>query len=125
VVRELMASVKASIERGDDPVVGRTEKQVTGFKGRSGRSFRAKLKMAKNEEDKWRVEFDEEWATNAYSRPEEGQEGVDNGAGAAEKKKPAAKKKAAGKKPAGANGAAKNGEAAGESAPEPEPAHPA
>ena len=43
VVKELMASLKASIERGDDPPVGRTEKQVTGFRGRSGRSFRAKL----------------------------------------------------------------------------------
>ena len=29
VVKELMASLKASIERGDDPPVGRTEKQVT------------------------------------------------------------------------------------------------
>jgi DNA topoisomerase-3 len=43
---------------------GRTEKPVTGFRGRSGRSFSAKLKLAQNEEGKWRVEFDEEWATN-------------------------------------------------------------
>jgi DNA topoisomerase-3 len=51
IVRELMEK-------------GRTEKPVSGFRGRSGRSFSAKLKLAQNEEGKWRVEFDEEWATN-------------------------------------------------------------
>ena len=50
VVKELMAT-------------GKTEKPVTGFKGRSGRSFKAKLKLEQGEEGKWRVEFDEEWAT--------------------------------------------------------------
>jgi DNA topoisomerase-3 len=43
--------------------VGRTEKPVTGFKGRSGRTFRAKLKLEQESESgKWRVDFDEEWA---------------------------------------------------------------
>jgi DNA topoisomerase III len=41
---------------------GRTEKQVAGFKGRSGRTFRAKLRLEQGEEGKWRVEFDEDWA---------------------------------------------------------------
>ncbi|MDQ3676748.1 MAG: DNA topoisomerase 3 [Actinomycetota bacterium] len=41
---------------------GRTEKAVTGFKGRSGRSFRARLALEQSEEGKWRVEFDEPWA---------------------------------------------------------------
>jgi len=50
VVKELMAT-------------GKAEKPVTGFKGRSGRSFKAKLKLEQGEEGKWRVEFDEEWAT--------------------------------------------------------------
>ena len=50
VVKELMAT-------------GKTEKPVTGFKGRSGRSFKAKLKLEQGEEGKWRVEFDEDWAT--------------------------------------------------------------
>ena len=50
VARELMAT-------------GRTEKPVTGFRGRSGRGFSAKLKLVQNEDGKWRVEFDEEWAT--------------------------------------------------------------
>ena len=59
------------IERGEDPGVGRTAKPVTGFKGRSGRSFRAKLKMEQNEEGKWRVEFDEEWATAPRAQPAE------------------------------------------------------
>jgi DNA topoisomerase-3 len=35
---------------------------VPGFKGRSGRTFRAKLKLEQNDEGKWRVDFDEEWA---------------------------------------------------------------
>ena len=42
--------------------VGRTEKPVTGFRGRSGRTFRAKLKLEQTDEGKWRVEFDEDWA---------------------------------------------------------------
>jgi DNA topoisomerase-3 len=41
---------------------GRTAKPVTGFKGRSGRSFRARLALQQSEEGKWRVEFDEQWA---------------------------------------------------------------
>ncbi len=65
VVKELMASLKESIERGDDPPSGRTAKPVTGFKGRSGRTFRAKLKIERADEGKWRVDFDEEWATGA------------------------------------------------------------
>ena len=62
VAKELIASLKASRERGEDPGVGRTEKAVTGFRGRSGRTFRAKLKLEQHEEGKWRVDFDEEWA---------------------------------------------------------------
>jgi DNA topoisomerase III len=49
VVKELMATRK-------------TEKAVSGFRGRSGRMFSAKLKLEQNEEGKWRVEFDEDWA---------------------------------------------------------------
>ena len=44
---------------------------MTGFKGRSGRQFRAKLKLEQDEEGKWRVEFDEEWATSPRARPSE------------------------------------------------------
>jgi DNA topoisomerase-3 len=62
VVKELMESLRESRARGEDPGVGRTAKPVTGFKGRSGRSFRAKLKLEQNEEGKWRVDFDEDWA---------------------------------------------------------------
>ena len=68
VVKELMASLKESIERGDDPPSGRTVKPVTGFKGRSGRTFRAKLKIERADEGKWRVDFDEEWASNGATR---------------------------------------------------------
>ena len=57
VVKELMAK-------------GRTEKQVTGFRGRSGRTFRAKLALEQNDEGKWRVEFDEEWAKQRSKPPQ-------------------------------------------------------
>jgi DNA topoisomerase-3 len=49
---------------------GRTERPVTGFKGRSGRSFRARLALMQNEEGKWRVEFDEPWAREGAKPPE-------------------------------------------------------
>ena len=49
VVKELMAT-------------GKTAKAVTGFRGRSGRTFRAKLRLEQGDDGKWRVEFDEEWA---------------------------------------------------------------
>ena len=49
---------------------GRTEKPVTGFKGRSGRSFRARLALIQNEEGRWRVEFDEPWAKEGLKAPQ-------------------------------------------------------
>jgi DNA topoisomerase-3 len=56
IVKELMANRK-------------TEKAVTGFRGRSGRGFSAKLALVQNEEGKWRVEFDEEWARQPRPTP--------------------------------------------------------
>jgi DNA topoisomerase-3 len=50
---------------------GRTEKPVTGFKGRSGRSFRARLSLMQTEEGRWRVEFDEPWAREGAKPPDE------------------------------------------------------
>jgi DNA topoisomerase III len=52
---------------------GRTEKAVTGFKGRSGKSFRARLALQQTEDGKWRVEFDEPWA-KAGAKPPEGED---------------------------------------------------
>ena len=49
---------------------GRTAKPVTGFKGRSGKSFRARLALQQSEEGKWRVEFDEPWAREGAKPPE-------------------------------------------------------
>jgi len=49
---------------------GRTEKPVTGFKGRSGRSFRARLALEQGDDGKWRVEFDEPWAREGGKPPE-------------------------------------------------------
>ena len=62
---------------------GRTEKPVTGFKGRSGRSFRAKLALMQAEDGKWRVEFDEPWAREG-AKPPEGEEQPAGEAAAAE-----------------------------------------
>src|SRR3954451_4762045 len=50
---------------------GFTEKAVAGFKGRSGRSFRARLALQQSEDGKWRVEFDEPWAREGAKPPEE------------------------------------------------------
>lgn len=49
---------------------GFTAAAVTGFKGRSGRSFRAKLALEQNDEGRWRVEFDEPWAKEGAKPPE-------------------------------------------------------
>ncbi len=49
---------------------GYTERPVTGFRGRSGRSFRAHLAMQQTDEGKWRVEFDEDWAKQGAKPPE-------------------------------------------------------
>ena len=58
---------------------GRTARPVTGFKGRSGRSFRARLALQQSEEGKWRVEFDEPWAREGgKSAPEPADAGVES-----------------------------------------------
>jgi DNA topoisomerase III len=49
---------------------GYTEGVVTGFRGRSGRSFRAHLALSQTEEGKWRVEFDELWAKEGVKPPD-------------------------------------------------------
>jgi len=55
VVRELMEK-------------GKTAQPVSGFRGRSGRAFKAKLRLEQGDGGRWRVEFDEEWA----SQPQNG-----------------------------------------------------
>jgi DNA topoisomerase III len=50
---------------------GRTARAVTGFKGRSGKSFRARLALVQGEDGKWRVEFDEPWARDGARPPEQ------------------------------------------------------
>ncbi|CAB4937268.1 unannotated protein [freshwater metagenome] len=49
---------------------GRTERAVTGFRGRTGRPFRARLALVQNDEGRWRVEFDEPWAKEGAKAPE-------------------------------------------------------
>jgi DNA topoisomerase III len=54
----------------------RTEKPVSGFRGRSGRSFSAKLKLEQDPESgKWRVDFDEEWANKPREEAEAAAQG--------------------------------------------------
>jgi DNA topoisomerase-3 len=43
---------------------------VTGFRGRSGRSFRARLALGQTPEGRWRVDFDEPWAREGARPPE-------------------------------------------------------
>ncbi len=59
---------------------GYTARAVTGFKGRSGRSFRAHLAMQQTEEGKWRVEFNEEWAKEGAKPPDAEAESEEVGA---------------------------------------------
>src|SRR5437588_4424585 len=70
IVKELMAT-------------GKTAKPVTGFRGRSGRTFRAKLKLEQNEDGKWRVEFDEDWAREPRAQPPAEEGAAADGDGAA------------------------------------------
>ena len=61
---------------------GYTARVVTGFRGRSGRSFRAHLALQQTDEGKWRVEFDEVWAHEGAKPPEAEAEGELAGADA-------------------------------------------
>ena len=64
---------------------GYTANAITGFKGRSGRSFRAHLALQQTEEGKWRVEFDEPWAKEGAKPPDaEAEAGQADGAPAVE-----------------------------------------
>jgi DNA topoisomerase III len=75
---------------------GRTEKPVTGFKGRSGKSFRARLALQQSEDGKWRVEFDEPWAKEGAGTagraggPPDAEDQGDTGADAGAAESPAA-----------------------------------
>jgi DNA topoisomerase-3 len=81
VVKELMEGVRHSKEAGESPIVGRTEKPVTGFKGRSGRTFRARLKLEQDPETgKWRADFDEDWARRPQGEPDQAEAGGSAGA---------------------------------------------
>ncbi len=76
---------------------GRTEKAVSGFKGRSGRSFRARLALQQGEDGKWRVEFDEPWAREGAKTPaaEEAGAGASEAGAAASDEAPSAEPAAA------------------------------
>jgi DNA topoisomerase-3 len=58
---------------------GRTERPVTGFRSRTGRSFRARLALEQTDEGRWRVEFDEPWAREG-AKPPEAEEAAADGA---------------------------------------------
>jgi DNA topoisomerase III len=50
---------------------GYTARPVTGFRGRSGRSFRAHLALSQADDGKWRVEFNEAWAKEGAKPPDQ------------------------------------------------------
>jgi DNA topoisomerase-3 len=50
---------------------GYTARPVTGFRGRSGRSFRAHLALSQTADGKWRVEFNEAWAREGAKPPDQ------------------------------------------------------
>jgi len=62
---------------------GRTERPVTGFRSRAGRSFRARLALEQTDEGRWRVEFDEPWAREGAKPPEAEADGAAPDAAAA------------------------------------------
>jgi DNA topoisomerase III len=49
---------------------GYTARPVSGFKGRSGRSFRSHLALQQMPDGKWRVEFNEAWAKAGAKPPD-------------------------------------------------------
>jgi DNA topoisomerase-3 len=61
---------------------GFTARPVTGFKGRSGRSFRARLALEQTDEGRWRTEFNEPWAKEG-AKPPEAEEAPDQAAASA------------------------------------------
>ncbi len=61
---------------------GRTERPVTGFKSRAGKSFRSRLALVQGEDGRWRVEFDEPWAREGAKPPEAEGEGAETAAAA-------------------------------------------
>jgi DNA topoisomerase-3 len=91
VAKELIESLRSSREAGEDPGVGRTQKAVTGFRSRAGRTFRAKLRLEQADDGKWRVEFDEDWAKEppAGESEEERAEAEVGTAGASDSSEPA------------------------------------
>jgi len=66
VGKQLPASIARELIK-----TGYTAQQVTGFRNRSGRSFRARLALGQSEDGKWRVEFDEPWAKEGVKPPDE------------------------------------------------------
>jgi DNA topoisomerase III len=86
----------------------RTEKPVQGFRGRSGRTFRAKLKLEQHEDGKWRVDFDEDWAKEPPKPLEPSGDDAAEGDGAGAGTAPGKRRRAPvgkGRKAAAGNGA--------------------
>jgi DNA topoisomerase-3 len=63
--KQLAASVARELIK-----TGYTSRPITGFRGRSGRSFRAHLALQQTDEGRWRVEFNEAWAKDGAKPPD-------------------------------------------------------
>ena len=79
VGKQLPASIARELIK-----TGYTAQQVTGFRNRAGRSFRARLALGQSEDGKWRVEFDEPWAKEGVKPPEETEAETASGTGEGE-----------------------------------------
>jgi DNA topoisomerase-3 len=69
--KQLSASVVRELVK-----TGYTAQAVTGFRGRSGRSFRAHLALSQDEQGRWRVEFNEPWVREGAKPPDEEADGA-------------------------------------------------
>jgi DNA topoisomerase III len=74
---------------------GYTSRPVSGFRGRSGRSFRAHLALSQVEDGKWRVEFNETWAKEGAKLPEAETDGATPGDAEVEAETPLTERSAA------------------------------
>ena len=99
IVKELIASLKESIERGDDPA-GRPHREAghrlpRPLRPQLPREAAGRAVDARRRQRAWRVEFDEEWANEPRATPPAEEDGDGDGARRAKEKVAEAEARAA------------------------------